>query len=64
MKLNGQQIHLQAPVALQALLEERGYHSLRIAVERNGDIVPKSDYATTMITDDDTLEVVSFVGGG
>lgn len=64
MKLNGQQIHLQAPVALQALLEEYGYHSLRIAVERNGDIVPKSDYATTMITDDDTLEVVSFVGGG
>ena len=55
MKLNGQQIHLQAPVALQALLEEHGYHSLRIAVERNGDIVPKSDYATTMITDDDTL---------
>ena len=64
MKLNGQQIHLQAPVALQALLEEPGYHSLRIAVERNGDIVPKSDYASTMITDDDTLEVVSFVGGG
>ena len=64
MKLNGQQIHLQAPVALQALLEEHGYYSLRIAVERNGDIVPKSDYATTMITDDDTLEVVSFVGGG
>lgn len=64
MKLNGQQIHLQAPVALQALLEEHGYHSLRIAVEHNGDIVPKSDYATTMITDDDTLEVVSFVGGG
>ena len=64
MKLNGQQIHLQAPVALQALLEEHGSHSLRIAVERNGDIVPKSDYATTMITDDDTLEVVSFVGGG
>lgn len=64
MKLNGQNIHLQAPVALQVLLEEHGYHSLRIAVERNGDIVPKSDYATTMITDEDTLEVVSFVGGG
>lgn len=64
MKLNGEIIQLAAPIMLQTLLEEKGYHSLRIAVERNGEIVPKSDYATTRITDDDVLEVVSFVGGG
>ncbi len=64
MKLNGEIIQLSGPVALHALLEEHGYHSMRIAVERNGEIVPKNDYASTMITDGDVLEVVSFVGGG
>jgi sulfur carrier protein len=64
MKLNGEIFTLSAPVALQTLLEEHGYHSIRIAVERNGEIVPKSEYPSTMISDDDVLEVVSFVGGG
>ena len=36
----------------------------RIAVERNGEIVPKSRYAETMLVDGDTLEIVGAVGGG
>ncbi len=36
----------------------------RIAVERNGEIVPKTQYSNTVLADGDTLEVVSFVGGG
>ena len=36
----------------------------RVAVERNGEIVPKSQYAQTVLADGDSLEVVSFVGGG
>ena len=36
----------------------------RIAVERNGDIVFKSQYDATILEDGDSLEVVSFVGGG
>ena len=36
----------------------------RIAVERNGEIVPKTQYSNTVLVDGDTLEVVSFVGGG
>ena len=38
--------------------------SFRIAVERNGDIVPKAQYDETMLCDGDVVEVVSFVGGG
>ena len=34
------------------------------AVEKNGQIVPKSAYESTVIKDGDSLEVVSFVGGG
>jgi sulfur carrier protein len=36
----------------------------RIAVERNGEIVPKSQYTQLMLTDGDKLEVVGAVGGG
>ena len=64
MKLNGEVITLSAPVCLKTLLTEQGYTGLRIAVELNGDIVPKDQYESTEIHDNDTLEVVSFVGGG
>ncbi len=45
-------------------LERTAYDPRRIAVERNGDIVPKAAYADTVLQDNDVLEVVSFVGGG
>lgn len=40
------------------------YDSKRIAVERNGDIVFRSQYDVTVLEDDDSLEIVCFVGGG
>lgn len=45
-------------------LEEAGYDLKRIAVERNGVILPKSQYESTVLRDGDVMEVVSFVGGG
>lgn len=36
----------------------------RVAVELNLDILPKNDYATTLLADEDRLEIVHFVGGG
>ena len=41
-----------------------GTESVRIAVELNGDILPKYSYSDTMLKDGDRLEVVTFVGGG
>ncbi len=35
-----------------------------IAIERNLEIIPKSEHASTMIEDGDRIEVVQFVGGG
>ena len=35
-----------------------------VAVERNLDILPKSEYGTTMLKDGDSLEIIQFVGGG
>lgn len=47
----------------QMLLAE-GFTLQRIAVERNGEILPKAEYASVVTADGDIFEVVNFVGGG
>lgn len=64
MKVNGNEILLQKPMNLEEFLESLNYDVARIAVERNGDIVPKANYKKVILTEADTLEIVSFVGGG
>ena len=49
---------------LAGYLSGTEYDPARIAVERNGEIVPKAQYRTTVLEEDDVIEVVSFVGGG
>jgi sulfur carrier protein len=46
------------------LLRAAGLEGKRIAVERNGEIVPKSRYGDTALADGDRLEIVGAVGGG
>ena len=53
-----------AGMTLRAYLNGTKYDPARIAVERNGEIVPKAQYDATILQDGDSLEVVSFVGGG
>ncbi|HIQ98578.1 MAG TPA: sulfur carrier protein ThiS [Candidatus Scybalocola faecavium] len=64
MKVNGENIPLNEPLCLTDFLAQKGFNTGRVAVERNGDIVPKGAYDTTILSDADTLEVVHFVGGG
>ena len=64
MKINGKETSIEKPVALDLLMEERGFDIKKIAVMKNGNIVPKAKYGNTIICDEDSLEVVSFVGGG
>ena len=45
-------------------LDGTNYDRRRIAIERNGQILPKAKYDQTVLEDGDSLEVVSFVGGG
>lgn len=62
--LNGQDTRLDGVLTVQDLVAHLGYVDKRIAVERNGDIVPKSQHAHTPLTDGDRLEIVVAVGGG
>lgn len=62
-KINGKQVDTGGK-SLAEYLKAAGYDVKRVAVELNGDILPKADYEKTMLTDSDSLEIVSFVGGG
>ena len=62
--LNGQPKTLADQITLAQLVEQLGFTGKRIAVERNGDIVPKSLYATVNLAAADRLEIVVAVGGG
>ena len=63
VKINGIEKDVAGMTVEQYLLAEN-YNIARVAVECNGDIVPKSAYASFTFKDGDMLEVVSFVGGG
>lgn len=64
MKVNGEICTLDAPIRVYDYLSAHGYAAGRVAVELNGEILPKASYETTLLTDADTLEIVHFVGGG
>ena len=64
MKVNGQQEFLEEAISLAELLAAKGYASSKVAVELNGKIVPRKEYASTILHDTDVLEIVYFVGGG
>lgn len=64
MKLNGNQVALGSEQTLLQFLTAQGYDCKTIAVERNGAIVSKPEYAHIRLKDEDTVEIVRFVGGG
>ena len=63
VKINGEELNIAGKTLTEWLITTN-YDVKRIAVEKNGDIVPKAQYDETMLCDGDVVEVVSFVGGG
>lgn len=64
LTINGESRQFPAPLTVSGLIEALGYAGKRIAIERNGEIVPKSQHATTALVAGDQLEIVVAVGGG
>lgn len=63
VKINGEEFDV-AGKTITEYLETTSYDVRRIAIERNGEIVPKAMYESTILMAGDSVEVVSFVGGG
>ena len=64
MRVNGEKVYLEKSLTLAAYLAARGFDCRMVAVERNGQIVPKADYEKVELREEDVLEIVRFVGGG
>ena len=64
LNVNGKPVEIGAAESVSELLAQMGLTGKRVAVEVNGEIVPKSAHATTTIAPTDKLEIVVAVGGG
>jgi sulfur carrier protein len=64
LTINGVPKQFNEPLLVANLIEILGYTGKRIALERNGEIVPRSTYSHVQLADGDKLEVVVAVGGG
>ena len=64
LRLNGRDAEAPEGSTLAALLGTLGLATGRIAVERNGRVVPRAEFGAVVLTEGDVLEVVQLVGGG
>ncbi len=62
--VNGSTKHYEQPLAVSGLLQRMALAGKKIAVEKNGEIVPRSAHGSTLVLDGDRLEIVVAVGGG
>ena len=64
LTINGDDREFDLPMTVEALLIQIGINPIKVAVERNLEIVPKSDYQKVQLIDGDCIEIVQFIGGG
>ena len=62
--LNGEEFHHSGEATVAGLLAALALEPRKIAVERNLEIVPRSQYGATPVAEGDRIEIVQFVGGG
>jgi thiamine biosynthesis protein ThiS len=62
--VNGDSVEIESGVTLLALLARIGKPTAQVAVEHNGEVVERDDFAQRMLHANDQLEIVHFVGGG
>ncbi len=64
IRVNGENRHLPGGITIAEMLDQLGLDPLRVAVERNLEIVPRSTLGEVCVEDGDDYEIVHFVGGG
>jgi sulfur carrier protein len=64
IRLNGESLALPAPCTLTELLAAQGLAERRVAVEVNGEIIPRGRHADHLLADGDVVEIVHALGGG
>lgn len=67
MTVNGQNFDfalLSKEPMLTSLVQQLGLNPERVAIELNGELINRSQYATTTVSDRDAIEIIHYVGGG
>ena len=64
IRVNGEHRRVTGGISIAEMVNELGLDPLRVAVERNLEIVPRSTLAQVCVEDGDHYEIVHFVGGG
>lgn len=64
IQINGEKREVSRNLSLQDLIKHLNLSPERIAIELNQIVVRRADWSTTVLEDDDRVEIVHFVGGG
>jgi thiamine biosynthesis protein ThiS len=64
IKINGTELEVNKATTLLGIVQEKGLFPERIVVEHNMNIVPRECLGDIIVADNDSIEIVSFVGGG
>lgn len=64
MKVNGEIFEFREGMTVSNLIAEIGFSEAMVAVELNLDILPRDSFSSTVLKENDCIEVVRFVGGG
>ena len=64
MKVNGEIFEFMEGMTVSNLIAEMGFSEAMVAVELNLDILPRDSFSSTVLKENDCIEVVRFVGGG
>ncbi|OQA57064.1 MAG: Sulfur carrier protein ThiS [Candidatus Omnitrophica bacterium ADurb.Bin277] len=64
LKINGKESQVEKEASLSGLIESRGLRPEGLVIEHNGRIVPREIWREVTLSENDTLEIISFVGGG
>jgi len=64
LQINGKPVELSAPTPLMSYLEQLGVNARTVAVEHNGQIIPRTSFTRVTLREGDRVEIVRMVGGG
>ncbi|TET31833.1 MAG: sulfur carrier protein ThiS [Planctomycetota bacterium] len=64
VKVNGETRKIPAETTVSGLIESMNIRTSMFAVERNKKVVRRAEHASTVLSDGDVLNIVTFVGGG
>lgn len=64
MKVNGEIFEFKEGMTVSNLIAEMGFSEAMVAVDLNLDILPRDSFSSTVLKENDCIEVVRFVGGG